>query len=203
VLASSSIPGLFSPVQLRARGADGERLPYVASRRWVDGSVTDDMPVRRLARIYGCNFFIASQINPFVLWSLADPNSGNPYLRLMTSVRNAYQQLYRNSYPYAMQMVQSVYPWNVMTRLWYGIATQDYTADVNVMPSQRFRDPTMLLSVLSSKEAHDLVLEGEQAAWPKLERIRICTAVGNCMNRILRELAPDEADEAIREIAAA
>lgn len=199
VLASSAIPGLFASVQLKARGPDGSTETYVASRRWVDGSVTDDMPVRRLSRLYGCNFFIASQINPFVLWSLTDPNSSNPYAQLMQSFRSAYQQLYRSTYPYAMQTVRSVYPWNVMTRLWYAIATQDYTADVNIMPSQRFRDPTMLLSVLSSQEAHDLVQEGERAAWPKLERIRLCTAVGQCMNRILCELEPDEP---IKEIAA-
>lgn len=192
VLASSAIPGLFSPVRLKARGMDGKIKPYVASRRWVDGSVTDDMPVRRLARIYGCNFFIASQINPFVLWSLTDPNSRNPYYQLMTNFRSAYQQLYRNSYPYAMRMVRNVYPWNVMTRIWYGIATQDYTSDVNIMPSRRFRDPTMLLSLLSTKEAQDLVMEGERAAWPKLERIRICTTLGHCMRRILRELEPDK-----------
>ncbi len=197
VLASSAIPGLFSPVRLTARGIEGEIQPYVASRRWVDGSVTDDMPVRRLARIYGCNFFIASQINPFVLWSLTDPNSRNPYYQLMNNFRSAYQQLYRNSYPYAMQMVRNVYPWNVMTRFWYGIATQDYTADVNIMPSQRFRDPTKLLAVLSSREAQALVHEGERAAWPKLERIRICTSLGHCMRRILRELEPDRVSNEI------
>ncbi len=191
VLASSAIPGLFSPVQLRARDSEGNEHPYVSSRKWVDGSVTDDMPVRRLARIYGCNFFIASQINPFVLWSIQDPHSQNPYVQMMNSFRNSSQQYFRSTYPYTMRMVRNYYPYNVMTRLWYGVATQDYTSDVNIMPNSKFRDPTMLLSVISTEEAQKLVLEGERATWPKLERIRICTTVGHTLRGILRKLEPE------------
>lgn len=190
VLASSAIPGLFSPVQLLARNANGEREAYVRSRRWVDGSVTDDMPVRRLARIYGCNFFIASQINPFVLWALQDPHSQNPWVQMMGTFRSAYQQFYRASYPYAMQAARNAYPYNVMTRMWFGIATQDYTADVNIMPGQKFRDPTKLLSVISSEEAAALVREGEQSAWPRLERIRISTTVGQTLAQVVGRLDP-------------
>ncbi len=188
VLASSSIPGLFPAVRLLSRTADGKKQPYVNSRRWVDGSVTDDMPASRLTRMYGCNFFIASQINPFVIWALQDPNSQNPYIQFTSNYRSSIQQFYRVAYPYAMQAVKDIYPFNVMTRLWYGIATQDYTADVNIMPGQRFRDPTTLLHVLSAKEAHALVTEGERAAWPRLERIRISSLVSRTLNGILAEV---------------
>ena len=41
MLASCAIPGIFSPVTLMAKGPSGERMPYVPSRQWVDGSITD------------------------------------------------------------------------------------------------------------------------------------------------------------------
>ena len=87
-----------------------------------------------------------------------------------------------------MHMVRHLYPLNVMTRMWFEVLTQDYTADVNIMPRQRFFHPTGLLGVLSPEEAGDLIREGERAAWPKLERIRNCTMIGRAIAAILREL---------------
>ena len=72
VIASCAIPGVFKPVTLMAK--DGEqRKPYVASRRWVDGSITDDQPAKRIARQFGVNHFISSQANPLVVWGMNWP----------------------------------------------------------------------------------------------------------------------------------
>ena len=51
VMASCAVPGVFPAVTLMAKNARGERLPYVASRKWVDGSIADDLPAKRLARL--------------------------------------------------------------------------------------------------------------------------------------------------------
>src|SRR3546814_20231642 len=53
VLASCAVPGVFPPVMLMARGEDGARVPYQPDRRWVDGSVTHDIPPRRIERLHG------------------------------------------------------------------------------------------------------------------------------------------------------
>ncbi len=64
VLASSALPGVFSPVQLEARNAAGKIRPYLPSRRWIDGSFSQDLPAKRLGRMYGINHFIVSQVMP-------------------------------------------------------------------------------------------------------------------------------------------
>jgi TAG lipase/steryl ester hydrolase/phospholipase A2/LPA acyltransferase len=64
VLASTALPGVFQPVQLEARNADGDLTPYLPSRRWIDGSFSQDLPAKRLARIYAVNHFIVSQVMP-------------------------------------------------------------------------------------------------------------------------------------------
>ena len=64
VLASSALPGVFAPVQLEARNAAGEIRPYLPSRRWIDGSFSQDLPAKRLGRMYGINHFIVSQVMP-------------------------------------------------------------------------------------------------------------------------------------------
>jgi NTE family protein len=51
-------------VTLQVLDDDGQRKSYLPSRRRVDGSVSDDMPAKRLARLYGVNHTVASQTNP-------------------------------------------------------------------------------------------------------------------------------------------
>jgi predicted acylesterase/phospholipase RssA len=44
VMASCAVPGVFPPVMLMARNVHGEAQPYLPTRRWVDGSIADDLP---------------------------------------------------------------------------------------------------------------------------------------------------------------
>lgn len=67
VYASCSVPGFYPAVTLAAKNSKGERQPYLPGRKWVDGSGSEDLPVKRLSRLYGVNHTIASQTNPLVL----------------------------------------------------------------------------------------------------------------------------------------
>src|SRR5690606_14120896 len=62
--ASSAVPGLLPTVTLYAKGADGKPKPYLPTRKWVDGSFAEDLPTKRLSRLYGVNHYIVSMINP-------------------------------------------------------------------------------------------------------------------------------------------
>jgi len=186
VLASCAVPGVFPPVTLAARDSSGARRPYVPSRQWVDGSITDDLPARRLARLYGVNHFISSQANPIALLGFQDPHSPGGLLpRLGGVYASASQELLRAVFPFAMAAVRNWHPVNTYTRLWFSVLTQDYTADVNIAPRQRFFDPRMLLAALSTQEAEALLDEGERATWPKIEIIRNCTEVSRCIDTLL------------------
>lgn len=198
VLATCAIPGVFPPVTLAARGVDGQRLPFVRSRKWVDGSVTDDMPTGRLARVYGCNFFIASQANPVAMWSPQVPRGVDPISQLASIYLSSWQQWFRVAYPFAMRFVQDVYPLNVMTRMGFSVLTQEYTADVNIMPKRRFLDPAALISTLSPEETGKLVREGEAATWPHVERIRNSTLIGRTIAGVLDRLASPVRLQAVR-----
>ncbi|MCA9580009.1 MAG: hypothetical protein KC668_31490, partial [Myxococcales bacterium] len=71
--ASASIPGVVPPVTLYAKGADGKPKPYLPSRKWVDGSFAQDLPAKRLARLFGINHYIVSLINPVAVPFVDDP----------------------------------------------------------------------------------------------------------------------------------
>jgi len=188
VLASCSIPGIFPPVTLAARGPNGVRRPYVPSRKWVDGSVSDDLPAKRLGRLYGVNYFITSQTNPVVVWALRDFGWDEGWMaRLMDVSRSTSREWLRATFPLAMRMIKNSYPMNIYARMAYSVAMQDYTADVNILPRRRFWDPRKLLSVLTDEETRYLIREGEIATWPKIEMVRNCTRVGRTLDRILLE----------------
>ncbi|MFU8815344.1 MAG: DUF3336 domain-containing protein [Pseudomonadales bacterium] len=189
VLASCAIPGIFPPVTLAAKNRHGERQPYVPSRQWVDGSLTDDLPAKRLMRLYGVNHLITSQTNPVVLWSIRDSQAQDNLLgRLWEINQNASREWLRATYPFAMEVTKDLYPINVMTRMLYSVATQDYTADINILPRRRFWDPRKLLSILTEHEVRGLITEGEAATWPRIEMIRNCTQISRTLDAILARL---------------
>lgn len=189
VLASCAIPGIFPPVTLAARDRHGQRQPYVPSRQWMDGSVTDDLPAKRLIRLYGVNHFITSQTNPLVLWAMRDSQGqDNLFGRWWEINQNASRELLRATYPFAMELTRNLYPLNIMTRMFYSVVTQDYTADINILPRRRFWDPRKLLSILDEGEVRNLISEGEKATWPRIEMIRNCTKISRTLDGILDRL---------------
>lgn len=189
VMASCAIPGLFPPVTLAAKDFEGRRRPYVPSRKWVDGSITDDLPAKRLARLYGVNHFISSQANPIVLWALQDPQRQRSLASRLGSIGlKASRDALRTIYPFAMDFVRDLHPLNTWTRLWFGVMAQEYTADITILPSRRLYDPMMLLAQLSTEEAEGLLRDGEASTWPKIEMIRICTRIGRCIDGTLARL---------------
>jgi TAG lipase / steryl ester hydrolase / phospholipase A2 / LPA acyltransferase len=189
VLASCAVPGVFPPVTLAAKNRLGQRQPYVPSRQWVDGSLTDDLPAKRLSRLYGVNHFITSQTNPLAIWALRDTQSQDTLLaRLWEINQNASREWLKATYPLAMEFTKNVYPLNLATRMFYSLATQDYTADINILPRRRFWDPRKLLSILSEDEVRFLIAEGEAATWPRIEMIRNCTRLSRTLDAILDRL---------------
>lgn len=188
VLASCAVPGIYPPVTLAARNAAGERVPYVPSRQWVDGSVTDDLPAKRLSRLYGANHFITSQTNPVVLWRITDPDSDDLLVRGWNIYQNAMKQWFRATYPFAVAATKNLYPLNLITRMTYSVAVQDYTADINILPRRRFWDPRKLLSALDEHDTRYLIREGELATWPRIEMIRNCTEVSRALDAVLDPL---------------
>jgi len=189
VLASCAVPGVFPPVTLAARNVHGQRRPYVPSRQWVDGSVTNDLPQRQLTRLYGVNHFITSQTNPIALYTLRDTQSqDNLFSKLLEINQNASREWLKATYPFAMEFTKNLYPLNLYTRMLYSVATQDYTADINILPQRRFRDPSKFLAQLSEKETMVLISEGEAATWPRMEMIRNCTRISRTLDAILDRL---------------
>ncbi len=184
VTASCAVPGLFPPVMLMAKNVYGEPQPYIASRRWVDGAVTDDLPAKRLARLYGVNHYIVSQANPLALAmrssnKLFVPEIAKSFVQLST------REWLKASERFSRKYLRNVPNIGQAMSMFHSVMVQEYDGDVTIAPTFNFVDPQKLMGRLTREEIEELVREGELATWPRLEQIRICSEVGRTLDDIL------------------
>ena len=188
-LASSALPGLFPPVVLEQRRGGGAVEPYIPSERWVDGSLTDDLPKLRLARLHNVNHFIVSQTNPHVYGFVRlDGRRG-----LAPAVAGIVGAAARAQGGFAADLARrATRPWRGPVRQAadraHALLSQEYKGDVTLSP--RFR-PELLTRVVrnpSRQDLRDFVLEGERAVWPALPRLADQARVAQAFAACLREL---------------
>ncbi len=187
VMASAAVPGIFPPVTLQALDDDGQRMSYLPSRRWVDGSVSDDMPAKRLARLYGVNHYIVSQTNPHVLPFVTDGHRKQTALGLLQTAGRRATREWINAVTMIIDKADKRNgPVTQVTSLMRSIINQDYVGDINILPDYRLINPTNLLGFPGEKQIRKLVASGERCAWPKLEMIRQQTRISRTLRKILQ-----------------
>ncbi len=185
VLASCAVPGVFEPVMLMAKNVYGEAQPYLPDRLWVDGAVTDDLPAKRLARLYGVNHYIVSQANPLSLAIM----KGEDYISVPEGVKNVVRlsthEILKSGEYISRRYLRRLPKVGQAMSIFHSAVAQEYKGDINIVPSFSFVNPQKLLGQLNSDEIKELVLDGERATWPKLEQISICSRVGQKLDEIL------------------
>jgi TAG lipase/steryl ester hydrolase/phospholipase A2/LPA acyltransferase len=188
-LASCAIPGIFPSVTLWAKNAQGEKVPYIPSRKWVDGSLKFDLPLSRLSRLYGINHSIVSQTNPHVLPFLARDGEigewGKKISRLVLGHLNITAQFVLGEF---RDRVQHDGGRLLLDKL-QSVLSQRYIGDINIFPP---RKPTSFLRILknpSAAEIEQFIVMGEHAAWPKIEQVRNSTQISRTFEKCLDRLA--------------
>lgn len=187
VLASTALPGAFPPQVLYAKNDHGDRQAYLPSRMWVDGSVSDDLPAKRLARLYGVNHYIVSQTLPHVLPFVSSSKRGTGTASKLKNATISTSRVWLNTYLDILQKPLSRRPMlNRAANTLLSVLNQDYFGDINILPSTRFFNPLKLLAHLSVEDVQKLMLMGERSTWPKLEMIRTQTKIGHTLEEILK-----------------
>jgi NTE family protein len=204
IMASAAVPGFFPPVALAAKNDHGERQAYLPSRKWVDGSLSHDLPAKRLSRIYGVNHFVVSQVNPHIFPFITDTTREQG---LMSTIRTASRRTARewiNATASILEKPLSLNPTaSRLTSVALGIINQDYVGDINILPDRHFFNPLKLLSHRSTEEVMNLISMGEKATWPKIEMIRVQTQISRTLTRVLKDFDHPEQQDAPRSLSAA
>ncbi|MEO0952391.1 MAG: DUF3336 domain-containing protein [Pseudomonadota bacterium] len=186
VLASCAVPAVYPPVTLAARNSKGRRQPYLANRKWVDGSVAQDLPLKRLSRLYGVNHSVVSQTNPLVLPFISEFKNRHTVWDIL---RDTGLQTAKDWSLAAAQLIQKPLGRELTISRWintYGsVISQTYTGDINILPASRSFNPFHLLSSRTKREILDLIRMGERATWPTIEKIRTQTRISRALDGIL------------------
>ena len=188
VMASAAVPGIFPPVTLLALDKHGEREGYLPSRKWVDGSVSDDLPAKRLARLYGVNHYVVSQTNPHVIPFVTDGRREQSSIGLLTEAgRRSTREWFNALTIIAGKADRKGGRITQATSLLRSIINQDYVGDINILPDYKFNNPLKLLSFPGEKKMQRLIESGERCTWPKLEMIRQQTRVSRKLDAIMEQ----------------
>ncbi len=186
VMASCAIPGVFPPVMLQAKNENGEPQPYLPARRWVDGSVADDLPAKRLSRLFSTNHYIVSMVNPVARAFLPRDERARPVRRAASSLGIGIGREMLNFYRGVAKKYGDNWPkFNMMLHSVHALLDQEYSGDINIVPKFRFQNPLKLISQPSSDELGLLVREGQRATFSRLESIRRCTQISRTLEEIL------------------
>lgn len=191
VAASCSIPGLMPSERLYAKGFDGKARPYLASRRWVDGSVSGDLPAKRLMRLYGVNHFIVSLINPMVVPFIQDTKStrtkgfrsalAGAFLKVLNeSLLTSEKFLDRSGDMGSRIAAQLAY----LVRM----LEQNYLGDINVLLDKSDFKWRHTVFEFKDGEIENLIDVGKRATWPKLAMIKNAALISKTLDGILEDL---------------
>ena len=186
ILASAALPGFFPPVTLAAKNDKGQKQPYLPSRKWVDGSLSDDLPAKRLARLYGVNHFVVSQTNPHVFPFVTDFKREEGLISTLKYASKRTIREWINASASVMRKPISLSPTlSRLTNITLSIINQDYMGDINILPPTKFYNPFKLLAHRSAEEIMELISLGEKSTWPKIEMLRIQTKISRLLDKIM------------------
>lgn len=192
VMASTAVPGLFPPVTLVAKNYQGQPQPYNPSRQWVDGTLSNDLPGKRLSRIYGVNHFIASQVNPHVVPFVSDKGQAQGMRQLVAEISaKTTKNVVSNVLKHTTDNMRSPALGYFLTQV-HALVSQDYTADITVTPNFSTLKPWKLFSNPEDNDIAEIVKAGERATWPKIEWIRNCTKISRTLDSIVVEMEKQE-----------
>lgn len=189
VRASAAIPGLFKAVQLEAKDSNGKLKPYLPNRYWVDGSFGEDLPIKRLSRLYGVNHYIVSMINPVAMLMQQAAKKTAPDSIFKST--NAVVLKTFHEFIKTMRRIASPMSMNVSDAVLGTIdnlVDQQYSGDINFVLDSKHLKPRYALFDYKEDEPEKLVLAGQRDVWKRLDQVRNATIVSHVIDDILTRL---------------
>jgi TAG lipase/steryl ester hydrolase/phospholipase A2/LPA acyltransferase len=184
VACSSAFPFLFAPQQLLARDARGYVVSFAntaageAQRRWRDGSLEEDLPMRGLSEMFNVNYFLVSQANPYLL----------PIIAAKAAVPRTLGTLAEAEFKHRCKQTMELLPrWVGASRL-LKLLSQPWEGDVTMVLPVATLSMIKAVVNLSVEDIMRALSEGQRAAWAKLSAISANCDIEVTLDSCLRQV---------------
>lgn len=168
VVASCAVPGMFNSAQLMAKDRYGNYGPWNSTEdKWIDGSVENDLPMRRLSELFNVNHFIVSQVNPHINPFLVD--NGIKHSGFIYRLSSKLWFLIHSEWQYRLQQLQQFGIMPKVVHVMYNILEQKYSGDINIVPQLALRDIRRMAAAVNKEDVFDAIKRAERATWPSKE----------------------------------
>jgi len=140
--ASSCVPGLFDPTELMCKNEYGHIVPYSSNRvKFIDGSLSADLPMQRLSELFNVNIFIVSQTNPWVIPFLEQEDHKEVFQAEKTfNLWKLIKTLIFSEIKHRFIQIQTLGILPKFITKWFNIITQDYKGHVTIFPVPKIVD---------------------------------------------------------------
>ena len=184
VMASCAVPGVFPPVMLEARDYENNVVPYMPSKRWIDGTLSNDLPMLRVARLHNVNHYIVSQTNPHIVPFVTESVSNEQKRGWAPLSKELLVNGSRGAMTLARKHLDPYGSGRVINKI-DDIMRQRYSGDINIIPRHTPHHLLKLFANLTQEDLQNYIREGEQATWPRIERIRYQTRISRTLEDCL------------------
>ncbi|GAA5809377.1 hypothetical protein MFLAVUS_002785 [Mucor flavus] len=170
VLASCSVPLIYPAQEIYMKTKIGNLIPWTATvDKYRDGSIDNDLPLKKISELFSVNNFIVVQLNPHVAPFIHKGHSEPSTFR--TGI-NFFLGLVKEEFQHRfLQLKELGISPNGIMRL-ENVLSQRYLGDITIAPELSYKDVTRILSNPDLESANKFIERGERATWPKMTKIK-------------------------------
>jgi predicted acylesterase/phospholipase RssA len=188
-LASAAVPGLFPPVQLRAKNFAGKSVAYMPSSRWIDGSVHEDIPKEKVNRLHNINHYIVSQTNPHVVPFLSEEIEETGLIPFIQDIILKAPMVQIEHFLELIHQHFDVPGLGSIIKKAHAVVSQTYSVDITIYPERYLANMGKMFANPGPDQFAKMMLEGQRATWPKIERIRNTTQISRTFDDCLKRMS--------------
>ena len=206
--ASSAAPIMFDPAELLCKNEYGHIIPYsIKRKKFIDGSLTGDVPTGRIRELFNVTTFIVSQVNPWVFPFIDEEEDTKEYLkRNKFSFFNLLKGLIVSEVIHRLKQLQKIIP--ASFGRYMNLVTQRYTGDITVTPNFHFFDLLKFTTNPTASDYHRFKIQGNKRVFRKVSHIenvlrteqlieKINKSIKNKMNQDILQFAKTYKNEEI------
>lgn len=176
VAASCALPGLMPVAELFAKENHTNRIIryFPPGMKWMDGSISQDIPHKELSTLFNVRQFIVSQVNPhhvpFVSINPINTNIVHPERTFLQNVLNwlTLDIKYRYTKLAKLKLIPKLFGKDV-SNFWM---LQEIEGHVTITPRVSLFDWYRCINHPSYDDMIHFITEGERRTWPHVMRIK-------------------------------